>query len=735
MGSGAKTLTLKDTLPDGVTLESLTLTGWGNLNMALTVADGTITGTDNTNQYNVSGTVVNNVVTLNVTRPTEDKAIQTNAEFVLTVVCRVTDAESLTESKTFTNTAEMLVDGVSRGSASQTQEWTYYKQETVTKVVDKSGDWDNINRVMNYSIILNPEGKELVEGADTLTLVDKMTYTNQVNLYYPISATYSISADLIQSSVKLYYAVLNEGTGEWEKGEAVSGWSWTYETNLVNQYTVDNTITATDIPDGMPLMFEYEYRVSSNAPDKEFDNSGTEHNVEFNLMFTNTAKLEGRTELGDTITSDSKWEYAGQSAGVSTDKKTFTFYKVEAGNFNVSVADAEFSVYRYDTSTNEYGSEPVKTYFTDQNGIFRIAFEEKEGGTVVFSYDANTLYKVYETAAPDGYLTPDEEKAFYFYFSSTEDTAHQLPENMPSDAFDLSQDAQTKYVTNEKIPTTEIRVEKKWFDASGNDITGEKTGTVTFDLYRHIGLGGGQTGSDEGETVKFEFYGNSGKKEELKGDYKNLSIGSEVQITIAMNFKITWGDPTVGITGINTSDDLTWDHTENSTLTFAGEVTGNIDISIDYPNSDFSVVVKKLSDPSSEGDTSTDNGNSSKPEVSAEDLKMDTVTLSTGNWTWSRSDLPVTGVDEAGNTVSYTYYVVETSTGNYTIKYENNYSASGTIKIINTLSDTPETPSYELPETGSSGTSLFTMGGAALAALSLLLGTRQRRRGERRVRH
>ena len=114
---------------------------------------------------------------------------------------------------------------------------------------------------------------------------------------------------------------------------------------------------------------------------------------------------------------------------------------------------------------------------------------------------------------------------------------------------------------------------------------------------------------------------------------------------------------------------------------------------------------------------------------------MDTVTLSTGNWTWSRSDLPVTGVDEAGNTVSYTYYVVETSTGNYTTKYENNYSASGTIKIINTLSDTPETPSYELPETGGAGTSLFTMGGAALAALSLLLGTRQRRRGERRVRH
>ncbi|MDY2699250.1 MAG: hypothetical protein SOV61_06860, partial [Lachnospiraceae bacterium] len=272
VGEGSKKLTLIDTLPVGVTLESLQLTGGGNLNMELTVTDGIISGTDSTNQYKVSGTYKDNVITLDIVPQTEGNTIQTGSEFTLTVNCKVDNAENQTESKTLTNTAKMELDGGEIGSSSQTQEWTYHKEEVVTKVVDKSGGWDNANRIMNYTVVLNPEGEDLVEGADTLTLIDTMTYTNQVWLSWPFdqSIAYSINAALIQSSVKLYTAVWDETQEKWVAGEAVIDWSWTYEAKTGeydwNKNNATNTITATGIPDNTPLMLQYSYRVTCNVP-------------------------------------------------------------------------------------------------------------------------------------------------------------------------------------------------------------------------------------------------------------------------------------------------------------------------------------------------------------------------------------------------------------------------------------------------------------------------------------
>ena len=109
----------------------------------------------------------------------------------------------------------------------------------------------------------------------------------------------------------------------------------------------------------------------------------------------------------------------------------------------------------------------------------------------------------------------------------------------------------------------------------------------------------------------------------------------------------------------------------------------------------------------------------------------DTYTISnTGGWTWSKDDLPLTGKDEAGNTVYYTYYVVENSGTNYSTSYENNGGiVSGTITIKNTESDTPV---YTLPETGGGGTTPYTVGGLALMAGAglLLLYNHSKRRKE-----
>lgn len=726
VGSGNEKLTLIDTLPGGVTLESLLLTGWGNLNMKLTVEGETISGTDSTNQYNVSGTYENNVITVDIALQTEGNTIQTGAEFTLTVNCKVNDAENQEESKTLTNTAEMKLDDRPIGSSSQTQEWTYKKEEVITKVVDKSGAWDNTNRIMNYTVILNQEGKDLLEGSDSLTLVDTMTYINQIWLYHLSDSTaYSINAALLQSSVKLYVAVWNEEQEEWVAGEAVTDWSWTYEAKISeNSWESNkaiNTITATGIPDSTPLMLQYSYRITSNVPD-EINGQKTY----FNLSFSNTAKLEGTEHSDEHSSSNTKWEHSSESAGVTTDK-SYTFYKVEAGNYNVSLAGATFSVYKYDIDTEAYEENPVKTYSTNDAGSFQITRQEKDAsGIETFTYDTNTLYKVTETAPPEGYKLPDEVETFYFYFSSTEDTDHTLPDILPSDAVDLSNEAKTVYVENIKN-TTEIKVEKKWQNSNGNTVI-HNDGSVTINLYQKIIQNGNSSGEssggvDDGAEVSYIAKCNSSS---IEGTFSNVDVGDTVKISVEYTWQASsynvapseWSGVSEG-TGAYSNNGYIYDYTctiiSNSISFITGDQEGSI-------QSIKCTLVKKGTVTDSGG--TGESGNTDVP-VEEQGKLWKTITLNIDGigWIYTFTDLPLTGTDEEGNTVNYYYYIEEIPVLNYETSYENNGGIqSGTITVTNKATDNPE---FALPETGGHGTLRYIMGGILLMLASVLLYIRK----------
>ena len=87
-----------------------------------------------------------------------------------------------------------------------------------------------------------------------------------------------------------------------------------------------NIITATNIPDDIPLLLKYSYRITSNVPDKIGVNE-----VTFSHQFWNTAKLEGMDQESSSISSKAEWKYASSTAGVVTDRN-YSFYKVESGN-------------------------------------------------------------------------------------------------------------------------------------------------------------------------------------------------------------------------------------------------------------------------------------------------------------------------------------------------------------------------------------------------------------------
>lgn len=745
VGAGNKKLTLEDTLPGGVTLESLQLTGWGNLNMELTTSeDGTISGTDSTNQYNVSGTYRDGVITLDIVPYYENNTISSGAEFTLTVNCQVTDAASQTGTKILTNDVTMKLDDVEIGSSSQTQEWTYHQEEVVTKVVDKIGRWDNGNRILNYTIVLNPEGKDLVDGSDTLTLVDTMTYTNQIwlewNIAWDNKIAYSIDASLMQSTVKLSEAVWSDEKKDWVAGEAINNWSWTYEAktgeNNWDQNQATNTITGNGIPDKTPLLLQYSYRVSSNVPDKI---NGVE--TSFQLQLTNKAELAGESDTNTTSGDEMVWKHSDVAAGVTTDK-SYSFYKVEAGNYNVSLAGATFTVYRYDTATGQWEKTPVKTYLTDASGFFKITRQEKDANdNVTFAYDANTLYKVVETAPPEGYKLPDSVKTYYFYFRDTGDTAHTLP-TLPDDAVDLSAESKTVYVENVKN-TTEITVNKVWKNHDGSDANTSGKPPVTIQLYRKTtqgsssgGSGGGSGGTTGGTQVSITASGN-GSDASSKLNVTEVAAGSKIRIKLELNYAIgeSWNwTPTVTVTGVNGNAMDGWILADSSanghaTYTYEGQVIGEVTISCENGSSDiYGIYITVLEQPTiSDPDDTGDNDTPTTPE----DSPYRTVTLNTGDIGWSHTftNLPLTGTDENGNTVNYYYYVVETPVTNYDVSYDNNSGIqSGAITVTNTATDNPE---YVLPETGGGGTMGYTLGGFALTAgAALWLLARKKRRRE-----
>ncbi|MGM9584581.1 MAG: SpaA isopeptide-forming pilin-related protein [Faecousia sp.] len=711
VGAGNKKLTLVDNLPEGVTLESLQLTGWGNLNMELTTSeDGTISGTDSTNQYNVSGTYRDGVITLDIVPYYENNTISSGAEFTLTVNCQVTDAASQTGTKTWKNDVTMKLDGGEIGSSSQTQEWTYHQEEVVTKVVDKFGRWDNNNRILNYTIVLNPEGKDLVDGSDTLTLVDTMTYTNQVWLSYPFdgSIAYSIDASLMQSTVKLNRAEWSEEKKDWVAGETINNWSWTYEAktseNSWEKNKAINTITGNGIPDETPLLLQYSYRVSSNVPD-EIDGKETS----FQLQLTNKAELAGESDTNTTSGDEMVWKHSDVAAGVTTDK-SYSFYKVEAGNYNVSLAGATFTVYRYDTATGQWVETSVKTYTTDASGSFKITRQEKDANdNVTFAYDANTLYKVVETAPPEGYKLPDSVDLYYFYFRDTADTDHKLPSELPGGAVDLSAESKTVYVENVKN-TTEITVNKVWKNHDGSDANTSGKPPVTINLYRKSTIGGSSGGG-----VSYSLTGNRDYEAAKTGVLEGAFVGDKIKILLNMNYpgsswmNLTWS----GVSGGNGS----WN---GSTYEYECTVTSNsISIAVSDTVECLNTVSYEMLVASGAHNLQTTDGT----------LVMSKTITATDDWSHTFTNLPLTSTDENGNTVNYYYYVVETPVTNYDVSYDNNSGIkSGAITVTNTATDNPE---YVLPETGGGGTVGYTLGGFALTAgAALWLLARKKRRRE-----
>ncbi len=184
-GKGYNELTITDKLPTGVALDEIALSEGTSMKLVIG-ENGRISGSNN--KYMISGQYKRDTgeITLKMNSASDSKPIESNKQYIFTFNCHA-DSELMgnkfepDKKYTFKNSVTVKADDIILGNPEQTQEWNYKKPVSEEKIMTKTGNWDNDNRRLSYSIQINPEGKDLVEGADFLTLTDTLTYSSLVH--------------------------------------------------------------------------------------------------------------------------------------------------------------------------------------------------------------------------------------------------------------------------------------------------------------------------------------------------------------------------------------------------------------------------------------------------------------------------------------------------------------------------------------------------------------------------
>lgn len=419
-----------------------------------------------------------------------------------------------------------------------------------------------------YTIKINPGAKDLVPNSDTVTLTDILT----------VQQGYTAELDL--NSVQLYDAADTTFSNPLSRNEYTFHYTSHVDAASVNTYTMELTV-----PDQRALVLKYTYKT----------NAGVGNEVKLD----NKALLNGKWDANENQT------LRDIMAGGYVSQTKLVVHKVDSSNQANGLEGAKFSLHWLDKTTGEWETTEKQNYTSDENGQFTIWLGHKE-----LNADVDTLYKLVEEAAPDGYRKTS--KTYYFIF-----TAKDEPD---ADAYNKAVNGRTT-------------------DASGNTLPLLKDNNLMICIFN---------------------------------EQSDLYISNERSKLIIQKF---------------------WTNQYN-----------------------------EATEPK-EGSVTVDLYKYKKDTDRATGIKVTSITLNNSNhWTATYSDL----------TEGYLYYIKEASTGN---KYEVTYSSSNETGVENggvltlTNKEKPDTPGYELPSTGGTGTLPYTAVGGTmmLSALAYSFIHRKRR--------
>ena len=542
------------------------------------------------------------------------------------------------ENKEYTNTLEY--------EGNKQEQHTEVERETqnVTKTAKQI---ENSTKV-EYSVAINPAGRDLNPKSDKLVLVDNLDL--QSNSY---------TSYLDMSSLKIYEY---DGTKEDHRGNVID--SSRYK---VQYDEADHQLTIT-LPDELACVLVYAY---------DFD-VGTANNP----TIKNKVSLEG--EYASSV--DTKIDTNSSSAGVEVIGK-MTIYKVDSKDYSKMLPNAKFKLSKYDSNRNKWevimnGSS--NEFVTDDQGEIVLSGSNQNKFLV-----ANTLYKLEEIEAPSGYDKDENPHYFVIYQADQKKTKQDAKDalshqNIP----DVNLD-NVSYIPNNKevslyVPnnSNSISVKKVWVDQENKGTT-PGANNVQLQLYR-------VTKRNETCNVTITIKNSWGNENKQITASKNKPLNIEL---------FDWGTrQNLDVLKNNLHVEKNGNVIENLNV-YSKDSNTYVDIQTDNIVEDCEIVISASNNmyvPVAKVEVSCD-----EPDVSITKTKVgDAVTLSGANsWSykWSGDDLNENVTD--GEDYYYTVEEVGVPSG-YQVSYTNNDGIKeGDITVTNKKLD-----NYDLPDTGGFGT-------------------------------
>lgn len=532
-----------------------------------------------------------------------------------------------------------------------------------------------------YQVKINPDGKDLISTADQITLKDTFT-TSQ-------------GATAVLQDVHLY-----KEDGTTLADEDIRGLTTkTDESGSECKYTIELTV-----PDDQAYVFSYKYKI---------DTSNLTPQQKKNVKLNNKAKLFGKETKSDEI------QYHAQdiSAGAYSNGQLL-LHKVQKNLESQDVAGAEFTLSKLDSNGWTICKNSLVTDQTGEIHFAKAAMENANSARV--EYD--TLYKLVEIKAPNGYLLKENTSYFIMlqpgqteltaYQAATQNAGSVIPPKQEDVTFATYGKTTVLQVENSKL---ELTVRKVWKNADGTIMSEDQKNEqneIKVDVFKKgddtafdtVTLNRDNRWTAQVDLAKCKDLKSNTKFEAKEQDGNNYIIsymdgfGKEHSANDAYQS----GDTIVVVNQLKP--------TELSVVKKWNGQDGSVLPSDKEPDS---IQLKLFKVESTGGKTLV--------QVDGKDTVMMTKTSS---WKYTFTNLDPTAH----------YVVEEASVSGYTVSYSypegsSDVAPGGTVTITNT-----EAPTYELPSTGSpGGTVPYTAGGAAIALAAVLCGynsRRKRKRGE-----
>ena len=346
------------------------------------------------------------------------------------VVCRVTDSDVLLggEEKTFTNQVTLQTkDGREINTA--TSPATIEPQKKLDKKITSKG-----TEKITFTIEANPFGETLpAENGTTLTLIDKL----------------SSSLILDTGSIK----VINSKT----KADVV--------------YTASFDATANTlkiaIPCDVPVKITYDATV--DAPPGQM------------VSFSNDAYWEKYSPAGGDSVKEENYSYAAGGTVQAGDNITLKIIKKDQNNLSSLLQGAEFEMIQCQRESDGRIIDVLgKKWNGTTNDKGEISFGA--GTSTDFAMNYNTIYKVTETKAPQGYVVNSEPIYIMVPKKAKNVTDYSEYVNACINDPRIRKQYKSTYELTVLNHKGEIMVEKRFKGPGGHDAS-PVSGTYKFGLY------------------------------------------------------------------------------------------------------------------------------------------------------------------------------------------------------------------------------------------------------------